>query len=370
MRLLLNAEPFGFGPTAAIASFFPHLRDHFNEIAYIGKHHTLDLQRNLPYDVVYDVSDVDKSDYTEKLLSTLSDYDVFLSAMDHKMVRLAQQAGLKTFYYDALTWYWKDIPETVKNVDSYIAQDFFGVKERINKDFVGIKNITIVPPIIKTMPKETNKDITLINLGGLQNPYWPIDDIVNYATAIITALRTIIPDDEKIIIASSNIIAERLSHLGVKTYDRATMQNILQQSKVAFMTSGLGNIYDAACHDLPTVWLPPANDSQGQQLDLLKAHKMYDGAISWSDLSNSPEPKYKEEQISVLNQIASLSKKISRDSHVKNKLMTASKKAYEDICDRDKSQTSKLIALFGTNGDRYVADHIIKKTQEWTCNNV
>lgn len=36
-RLLLNAEPFGFGPTAAIASFFPLLRPHFENIGYIGK---------------------------------------------------------------------------------------------------------------------------------------------------------------------------------------------------------------------------------------------------------------------------------------------------------------------------------------------
>ena len=35
-RLLLNAEPFGFGPTAAIADCFPHLREHFGKVGYGG----------------------------------------------------------------------------------------------------------------------------------------------------------------------------------------------------------------------------------------------------------------------------------------------------------------------------------------------
>ena len=56
-KLLLNAEPFGFGPTAAIASFFSYLRKDFKFLGYLGKGHTLDLQMTLAYDAIYDVSD-------------------------------------------------------------------------------------------------------------------------------------------------------------------------------------------------------------------------------------------------------------------------------------------------------------------------
>ena len=34
-RLLINAEPFGFGPTAAIASIAPCLLECFDHVSYI-----------------------------------------------------------------------------------------------------------------------------------------------------------------------------------------------------------------------------------------------------------------------------------------------------------------------------------------------
>jgi hypothetical protein len=55
-RLLLNAEAFGFGPTAAIADCFPFLKERFSTIGFIGSGHTLDLQRPLAYDAIHDVS--------------------------------------------------------------------------------------------------------------------------------------------------------------------------------------------------------------------------------------------------------------------------------------------------------------------------
>ena len=65
LRLLLNAEPFGFGPTAAIAGFFPHLRGNFATIGYMGKKHTLDLQKGLPYDAIHDVTGTPKDERSE-----------------------------------------------------------------------------------------------------------------------------------------------------------------------------------------------------------------------------------------------------------------------------------------------------------------
>ena len=53
-RLLFSAEPFGFGPTAAIAAFFPHIHKKFPDIGFIGERHALDLQRGLPYRAIHD----------------------------------------------------------------------------------------------------------------------------------------------------------------------------------------------------------------------------------------------------------------------------------------------------------------------------
>src|SRR5690242_5854427 len=49
-RVLVTAEPFGFGPSAAAAHFFPYLRPLVQHLAYAGSGHTLDIQRQLGYD--------------------------------------------------------------------------------------------------------------------------------------------------------------------------------------------------------------------------------------------------------------------------------------------------------------------------------
>ena len=49
MKILMNAEAFGFGPSAVIASIFPQLSQCsiIKQIDYIGEKHTLDLQKKL-----------------------------------------------------------------------------------------------------------------------------------------------------------------------------------------------------------------------------------------------------------------------------------------------------------------------------------
>lgn len=375
MRLLLNAEPFGFGPTAAIASFHPHLKKHFNDISYIGKHHTLDLQRHLDYHDIHDISDIDRQQNEDQIISILSDYDVFLSAMDHKMISLAQKAGLKTIYYDALAWYWDKIPDHVKKADLYIAQDFYGVKERIETEFKTRHNTAIISPIIqeteknKDEAKDKKRDLILINLGGLQNPYWPIDDIVTYARLLVQSLKTSLShmgiDESKIVIAGSVAVASRLEYLGVKTYERAAMQQILKQTKLSIMTPGLGNIYDAACHDIPTLWLPPANDSQGQQLRLLQEHNTSDAYIEWHDFMAIDPIVYKGNQQDVLREISDISQMMSSDDHIKRRFNVQILEGLQIIKNKNHSKTTKLVREFGANGDHDVARLLQQKTKEW-----
>ena len=124
-RLLLNAEPFGFGPTAAIAECFLHLRPLFQTIGYLGKGHTLDLQKPLPYDRIHDL------EREENPEAVFADYDIFFTALDFEMAGKALAHGLTVIIYDPLTWYWKTIPAVVRDVDLYIAQNFFGVEERL-----------------------------------------------------------------------------------------------------------------------------------------------------------------------------------------------------------------------------------------------
>ena len=354
LKLLLNAEPFGFGPTAAIAALFPYLKEKFEYMGYLGKDHTLDLQKDLPYEKVHDIS----QDSREEIQQIMRQYDIFLTALDFEMASLAQSVGLKVIIYDPLTWYWKSFPKIVKESDLYLAQDFFGVRERIqrSKDLFP-KNIQIVPPIVSQKRPRISKKFTLINLGGLQNPFWSIDEVLQYAQTFVEAMKSCIPKDEDLVIATSSAIAAKLNDNKMRSYNRAEMHDILGNTKYAFMTSGLGNIYDAAKFSIPTVWLPPANDSQGQQIDLLKKHRMVDAQIDWSDLGKTID--YFATQELVLKNIQDA----IRTTTNTDELEADMREVREKVCNKKGSATSVLLDTFGVGGAERIGEIVFEYCQ-------
>ncbi|MEI8223875.1 MAG: hypothetical protein WCG20_01990 [bacterium] len=276
-KILLNAEPFGFGPAAAIATFFPYLRNDYETLAYMGTRHTLDLQRSLAYDAVYDSADYEPTE----LDLIIKKYDVFITALDFEMAARAQSLGLQVIIYDPLTWFWKDIHPVITGCDMYIAQNFIGVTDRIkNERNKFSKNTIVVPPIVSVQEPAKNKDVVLLNMGGLQNPHWKLDDVEDYARQNIKTVQALLGSLDKVVIATSSAVAERLSEFNVKSYARDEMEELLKRTKLAFMTPGLGNIYDTASYDIPTVWLPPANESQKEQLELMKQKGLVSASIS------------------------------------------------------------------------------------------
>lgn len=350
IRLLLNAEPFGFGPTAAIAALQPLLRDKFAEIAYIGSGHTLDLQRQLPYNAVYDQSKLS----TEQQHELLKRYDVMITASDFDMARAAKAAGLKLCVYDPLTWYWKRFPRIAKKADLYIAQDFFGVRSRLSKEFNNQSRYTLVPPIVTEAKAEAAREDILINLGGLQNPHWPLEEAVSYARTLLKCLRQIIPADEKVIVATSSAIAQQLDDPDVKTYSVEQMVALRQSCRLAFMTPGLGNIFDSAADGVPTVWLPPANDSQGQQARILQSVCCAARVIDWGHLAPTVGLNYRDDQPKVLAQISHLAGRFATDSQMQEKFCRYAKLGLND----KKCSTKALLTLFGQNGASQMADAV------------
>jgi len=171
IKLLLNAEAFGFGPTAAIASFFPYLRAKVGYLAFVGKNHTLDLQKTLAYDKVFDISGLSSEEEKKELKKIMQNYDAVLTALDFKVAEIAKQSDLFTGIYDPLTWYWKTIPSIVKEADIYLAQNFIGVIEKLKDEAVSFGKVEIVPPIVEKITRNDSKYI-LLNLGGLLNPFW------------------------------------------------------------------------------------------------------------------------------------------------------------------------------------------------------
>ncbi len=358
LRILLNAEPFGFGPAAAVASVVPQLKQERVSIDYIGEKHTLDLQRDLPYDSINDVTGMSLEDKF-KLFSQLTlEYDLFFTAMDFEMAELAEQAGLKTVIYDALTWYWPTIPAAVKNSDLYLAQNFFGVEERVQSEPHSFPVTKIVSPIVSSPGASRQARYVLINLGGLQNPIWKFEDTVLYAQLVLATIRAHLPRREELIITTSSAIVRALDDPAIRPYGRQEMMNILEKTKYAFMTPGLGNIYDAAAYNIPTLWLPPANDSQGRQADLLSENHCCDERIDWSDFARKID--YSAPQREVLNCITDGLKNINRDSSLKRKFDTITASKISRLASCHESKAHSLVTKFGLGGAEEISKSVIE----------
>jgi hypothetical protein len=350
---LVNAEAFGFGPTAAIADFFPYLRERFEHIAFIGRNHSLDLQRNLGYNALYDISNQDK--FENRFKQIASEYDLFFTACHFKKALITHSLGIPTVLYDPLSWYWPEIPTEVGQDILYIAQNFYGVRQRL-EDYSGrFSNFKIVPPIIPTSVPAKSPKFVLINLGGIQNPLWSLDTSSNYARVVIHALKKTIPAGENIIIATSKGIAERLNDPLVKTYSRQELLDLFPSVKYAAMTPGLANIHTSARFDIPTLFLPPANDSQGQQLLKIQENNLIDAKIDWSDIFSDLNFNYITNQALSLAGINAALSRLDDDRYNKvfEKLCA---QAVQTISKMESSRTTKLVQEFGDGGAKYVAD--------------
>lgn len=144
-RLLINAQAFGFGPAAAAAVLAEELALLGCVIDYVGEGHTLDLQRTPPYRAIHDWTDLPEDQRLAQLRRRAPHYDLFVTAMDFPAAALARRAGLDVAVYDALTWFWPEIPAVARDTVVYLAQDFFGVRERIAADPALRSRALVVP---------------------------------------------------------------------------------------------------------------------------------------------------------------------------------------------------------------------------------
>ncbi|MFJ4920713.1 hypothetical protein [Streptomyces sp. NPDC088725] len=283
-RLLLNAEPFGFGPSAASAILAAELAPFCGTLGYVGGGHTLDLQCGPPYHAVHDTTGLSESEQQTLLTQLSPQYDLFVTAMDFEAGDRAQRAGLSVAVYDALTWFWSAIPAVARDAALYIAQDFFGVRERIAADPALRRNSVIVPPIIPPPRVWRPGKHVLVNLGGLHSPFWQPSEAAAYARLMAAAVRAAQPVGRSVVVTASRSIAAALGDPAVGTHDHGTVLDLMSNAAYACMTPGLGNIYDAATTGVPTLWLPSTNDSQYAQARLLREHGYCDAHVDWTDL--------------------------------------------------------------------------------------
>lgn len=357
IKLLLNAESFGFGPTSAIAEIFPYLREAFEYIGFVGSYHTLDLQRSFPYDEIIDLSGKDLLAFT----TVVEKYDLFLTALNFGKAERTVALGIPTIIYDPLTWYWPKIPAVVANKEVlYLAQRFHGVRERFEREKESFGQYVAVAPFTHLQERDKNPNILLLNMGGLINPYWPSDCYKKYVHTVIQAVKAVADPSLKLEIICSNQISQLLPDENIRTYTREEILALYPKVKIAIQTPGLANIYEGAVMGHPTLFLPPANDSQGQQLDLLREHNQVDAFIDWEN-----KVSYKAPQREVLDQIKERIMDLSSASLTKQM-----QEGLESLSQKTTLLLPSLLKQFGTGGVQEAAEIVILKSQEMVLKHV
>lgn len=349
MKVLMNAEAFGFGPSATIASLFPHLKNLscITELSFCGESHSLDLQKKLSYNHIFNTSS------KEEFKELVKNYDVFITALDFEKATWAREEKVHTIIYDSLFWYWKKLPQVIDDCQYYLIQDFFGVKDRVAQN--KLNNYDLIPPAIsnKKSSHVNSTEFVLINFGGLENPLWDLTVTRQYMKNILNSLVPYLEKQgKKYKIACSEKHALYFIDYNAKHYSYEKMQELIQTSSFIYATSGLGNIYECAQYQKKCCFLPPANDSQGRQAIMLNQLGFIDSFIDWSHMNQTMN--YEKNQKEVLEEIKKSI--INFDNEAFNKrLIQLSKKNNVNL--------PKIFNELGTNGKEILVEKLIQHIQ-------
>lgn len=359
LRVLVTAQAFGFGPAAAMAQVFDHLRPRVRYLAFAGAGHTCDIHSNLPYDAVHRLPDVGTGEAFGRLCAH---HDAALIACDFPAAEAARAAGLPVGLYDPIPWYWPAWPQITSCADLYMCQDFFGVRERARD--AGRENIIIVPPMLPSLARaaSTRSHHALLNLGGILNPFLSQADCVSYARLMLALFPVASHLYAEVDVATSHSIVEDLRHEvpAARTISPQEAQHRLGSSEIAAMTPGLGNIYEAAAFAARVVWLPPANNTQGLQLDALRQSGLAPFAVDWHDLLPGRAPiDYRGPEPDVMASIAGAIRSASRDPAATERLRAFFLQAHH--APATPNPLNALLDRFGTGGDRFVAETFVQR---------
>lgn len=353
MKIAFNAEPFGYGPAAAIYLIKRKLEPIISWSTYIGKGHTLNFNTDKIYDSIVDISFRSK----EELLSIIDSHDFFITACDFEMASLGKLTNTKIILYDMLTWHWEKIPEIINEIDIYIAQDFFGVKERIDSISMRQGKTFISEPII---PEETftvaHKEGTLFNIGGVSNPFLSDNLASDFVTTILGVLNDKLLNIDRSIQFNINpklISSSLLETVNVDPHESAKR---LSKANLAILSPGLGNIYESSYYSKSVIWLPPLNNSQGQQLSFLRKHFPKTLHLDWSLFIPEIEINYFDEQPKVMEIIKSCMQRFIKEEEIQVRFMDIFNECVDNTASNDDNAHKELINLFGENGLNQIFD--------------
>jgi hypothetical protein len=337
--ILIQAEAFCYGPSAIAARI----------VGDLGKRgYKLDYVTNGTKVLISDRCLITKFVNQSKItIHKLQQYDYVVVVMDWEFAKLAVEANCKVIFVDALSWFWRDIDPVVDKLDCYLGINFAGVNRVVES--INNPNSFVIPQMIDKPHGVTKSDSGVVSIGGVTNPLYSDFYASKYARIAIDSVLYSRP--------KARLFGNRSLDLRLNHSTKAEFDNCLSRAKYFIGTSGLGHITECIAHGTAALFLPPVNDSQYLQLQLLGHRSANWDYVSWEELGY--EIDWNTNQASITQQIEkyTLDLLLNRSAQMKltervTDFIMAHKK------DERRNELSQLSDWWGYCGERAIGDWI------------
>ena len=368
--IVFTAQAFGFGPVSKMLAISENISG-IRKI-FFGSGVSYDLAKQHCFDSIHYVEQNESS----RIISILSQCDLFINVMDFSISALAKLAGCPYVLVDSLLWFWPDLPAGIREADIYFCQNFFeSIEYKINK--YGLSNAHIIGPVIsEDFRKNSRINQVIVNFGGMENPYVTVGKNSNYPFIILKNILPVLKQEfshilvtgrEKILKICRTIFPESKT-LKFKMLNQKQMLEELYQSKAMFTAPGIQSFYDAA-DKLPIFCLPPQNNSNLRNLQLLIRHGAIKNYFQWDDLlpeNTLNSSSFDRQEMDIVLKMIRLFENEKTIQHLFKKKVTAFLTDKANWSNLIKAQKKSLENL-GENGTKTIIKHIHQILREQTC---
>ncbi|MGL4758072.1 MAG: hypothetical protein ACRCXZ_01960 [Patescibacteria group bacterium] len=305
LKVLLMAEEFGAGPSSRIAKISEAIASQMD----VYKDIQLDLVENLFTKSIQNLELItnirSRSEFSEQTLYLFDEYDLVIIALDWQFANLATKSKAQIHFVDGLTWFWDGIDPLISEFAGYWAVNFVGVNEILDKIKTINPNSHLVSPFMEELDTMTPRQNRVISFGGVVNPVFESRTGSIFAKTILNIVHQGGCFDY---VLGSKSLDNRINPVNT-----SQIGSIMNSASIFVGTAGLGHICDSIYYQIPTLFLPPCNDSQYRQTQLLPNTDRNWDYIQWDDLGRDYDVDWDQPQKEILLQIEINIQKLEND---------------------------------------------------------
>lgn len=298
--LLFDAEPFCFGPVSTLLNLIHPLKKELGnkyEFIFLASNTTLQLALKSTYfDHIIEcnttnVDDLENNrDLFERARAIIINTNLFsLKWASHFVAK-------KIIFVDTLFWLWDTLPFNSTICKLLLVQEFFGVKERIDKEHNKLPKNQIVGPLVlsnlnASFKKVPTKPFILVNFGGIETTIAPT---LGFPDFFINLLSQKEFKKFNFVFAGGGKTIERMKEtyltkqnpnfLDISCFSKSEYLGLLKCASKVIISPGLTSFYELSLSPKETFFLPPQNYSQNLQLRQYQLAIKDLASFSWDSL--------------------------------------------------------------------------------------